>query len=130
MTEGRAAWNVVTSINDNEARNMGREKHMAHDERYDQADEFVEIVLGHWGSWDDDAVLATIAACRDPELRAELVAQSDPARRAMDTLFYLNYFPTRFTGEHLIYRQRHERRPLLSLPFGEADFVGIVLPDK
>ncbi|HJM74435.1 MAG TPA: LLM class flavin-dependent oxidoreductase [Dehalococcoidia bacterium] len=57
MTEGRAAWNVVTSINDNEARNMGREKHMAHDERYDQADEFVEIVLGHWGSWDDDAVL-------------------------------------------------------------------------
>ncbi len=80
--------------------------------------------------WDDDAVLATIAACRDPELRAELVAQSDPARRAMDTLFYLNYFPTRFTGEHLIYRQRHERRPLLSLPFGEADFVGIVLPDK
>jgi FMN-dependent oxidoreductase (nitrilotriacetate monooxygenase family) len=57
MTEGRAAWNVVTSVNDNEARNMGGERHMAHDERYDQADEFVEIVLGHWNSWDDDAVL-------------------------------------------------------------------------
>ena len=57
MTEGRAAWNVVTSVNDNEARNMGREQHLPHDERYDQADEFVEIVLGHWNSWDDDAVL-------------------------------------------------------------------------
>jgi len=57
MTEGRAAWNVVTSVNDNEARNMGGERHMAHDERYDQADEFVEIVLGHWNSWDDDAIV-------------------------------------------------------------------------
>ncbi|MDP6606366.1 MAG: LLM class flavin-dependent oxidoreductase [Dehalococcoidia bacterium] len=57
MTEGRAAWNVVTSVNDNEARNMGSEHHMAHDERYDQADEFMEVVLGHWDSWDDDAVL-------------------------------------------------------------------------
>ncbi len=57
MTEGRAAWNVVTSLNDNEARNMGRAQHLGHDERYDQADEFMEIVLGHWNSWDDDAVL-------------------------------------------------------------------------
>jgi FMN-dependent oxidoreductase (nitrilotriacetate monooxygenase family) len=44
-------------VNDNEARNMGSEHHMAHDERYDQADEFMEVVLGHWDSWDDDAVL-------------------------------------------------------------------------
>ncbi len=57
MTEGRAAWNVVTSLNDNEAKNMGRAQHLGHDERYDQADEFMEIVLGHWNSWDDDAVL-------------------------------------------------------------------------
>jgi FMN-dependent oxidoreductase (nitrilotriacetate monooxygenase family) len=57
MTKGRAAWNVVTSVNDNEARNMGRgEEHMQHDARYDRADEFMEIVLGHWDSWDDDAV--------------------------------------------------------------------------
>lgn len=57
MTKGRAAWNVVTSVNDNEARNMGREIHTAHDLRYDQADEFMEIVLGHWDSWDDDAIV-------------------------------------------------------------------------
>src|SRR4030088_2766039 len=38
MTEGRAGWNVVTSLNDGEARNMGREEVIAHDERYDRAD--------------------------------------------------------------------------------------------
>ena len=30
---------------------------MEHDLRYDRADEFLEIVLGHWDSWDDDAVV-------------------------------------------------------------------------
>lgn len=59
MTAGRAAWNVVTSVNDNEARNMGRGDHVIeHDTRYDRADEFMEIVLGHWDSWDDDAIVA------------------------------------------------------------------------
>ena len=59
MTEGRAAWNVVTSVNDNEARNMGRgDSVIEHDTRYDRADEFMEIVLGHWDSWDDDAIAA------------------------------------------------------------------------
>jgi FMN-dependent oxidoreductase (nitrilotriacetate monooxygenase family) len=57
MTKGRAAWNVVTSVNDNEARNMGRESHIDHDLRYDRADEFLEAVLGHWDSWDDDAIV-------------------------------------------------------------------------
>ena len=28
MTDGRAAWNVVTSVNDGEAQNMGREEHL------------------------------------------------------------------------------------------------------
>ncbi|MEM9683423.1 MAG: LLM class flavin-dependent oxidoreductase [Pseudomonadota bacterium] len=58
MTKGRAAWNVVTSVNDNEAKNMGRDGVIAHDTRYDRADEFLEVVLGHWDSWDDDAIVA------------------------------------------------------------------------
>jgi FMN-dependent oxidoreductase (nitrilotriacetate monooxygenase family) len=57
MTHGRAAWNVVTSLNDGEALNMGREGVMEHDLRYDRADEFMEVVLGHWASWADDALL-------------------------------------------------------------------------
>ena len=57
MTNGRAAWNVVTSLNDGEAQNMGREEVIGHDARYDRADEFMEIVLGHWDTWEDDAIV-------------------------------------------------------------------------
>lgn len=57
MTNGRAAWNVVTSVNDNEARNMGLDKVVDHDLRYDRADEMLEIVHGHWDTWEDDAIV-------------------------------------------------------------------------
>jgi FMN-dependent oxidoreductase (nitrilotriacetate monooxygenase family) len=57
MTEGRAAWNVVTSLNDGEALNMGRDEVLDHDLRYDKADEFMEVVLGHWDAWEDDAIV-------------------------------------------------------------------------
>ena len=57
MTKGRAAWNVVTSLNDGEAQNMGHEEVISHDARYDRADEFMEIVLGHWDTWEDDAIV-------------------------------------------------------------------------
>src|SRR6201986_3210235 len=57
MTNGRAAWNVVTSLNDGEAQNMGRDEVIGHDARYDRADEFMEIVLGHWDAWEDDAIV-------------------------------------------------------------------------
>ena len=57
MTNGRAAWNVVTSMNDGEALNMGTTSHREHDQRYDRADEFMEVVAGHWDAWDDDALV-------------------------------------------------------------------------
>ena len=57
MNGGRTAWNVVTSVNDNEARNMGLDQVIEHDTRYDRADDFVEAVLKHWDSWDEDAIV-------------------------------------------------------------------------
>lgn len=57
MSGGRAAWNVVTSMNDGEALNMGYDEHMEHDSRYDRADEFMDVVMGHWNAWDDDALV-------------------------------------------------------------------------
>jgi FMN-dependent oxidoreductase (nitrilotriacetate monooxygenase family) len=64
MTDGRAGWNVVTSVNDGEAHNMGKDEHLEHDFRYDRADEFMEVVLGHWDSWDDDALIMDKASGR------------------------------------------------------------------
>jgi FMN-dependent oxidoreductase (nitrilotriacetate monooxygenase family) len=56
LTRGRAAWNVVTSINHNESANYGEEL-MDHDLRYDRADEFLDVCIKLWSSWEDDAIL-------------------------------------------------------------------------
>jgi len=57
MTKGRAAWNVVTSLNDSEAANFGASAHLEHDLRYDRADEFLETVMGHWDTWEEGAMI-------------------------------------------------------------------------
>ncbi|MEU6642780.1 LLM class flavin-dependent oxidoreductase [Saccharomonospora sp. NPDC046836] len=57
LSGGRAAWNVVTSVNDSEAQNFGLESHLDHDERYDRAHEFLEAVSALWDSWEDDALI-------------------------------------------------------------------------
>lgn len=54
---GRAAWNIVTSQTDEEARNFGKERHLQHELRYERAKEFVEITQGLWDSWEEDALL-------------------------------------------------------------------------
>jgi FMN-dependent oxidoreductase (nitrilotriacetate monooxygenase family) len=62
LSGGRAAWNVVTSVNDGEAQNYGVEHHLDHDARYDRADEFLEATTGLWDSWEDDALVLDRAA--------------------------------------------------------------------
>ena len=57
LSGGRAAWNVVTSVNDSEAQNFGLDSHLGHDERYARADEFLDVVAGLWDTWEDDAIL-------------------------------------------------------------------------
>jgi len=55
ISGGRAGWNLVTSGQEAEAKNFGREKHYQHGERYRRAREFAQVVTGLWDSWDDDA---------------------------------------------------------------------------
>ena len=58
LTNGRIAWNIVTSVLDSAAKNLGLEKQIDHDQRYDRAQEFVDVAYKLWeGSWDDDAVV-------------------------------------------------------------------------
>ena len=57
LSGGRAAWNVVTSVNDSEAQNFGVETHLDHDQRYDRAEEFLEAVTALWRSWEPDALV-------------------------------------------------------------------------
>ena len=58
LTKGRIGWNIVTGYLDSAARGMGFDAQMVHDDRYDLADEYMQVVYALWeGSWDDDAVL-------------------------------------------------------------------------
>lgn len=63
LTDGRIGWNIVTSALDSAARNLGLERQVPHDERYEIADEFMEVVYKLWeASWDDDAVVHDVGA--------------------------------------------------------------------
>jgi FMN-dependent oxidoreductase (nitrilotriacetate monooxygenase family) len=56
LTRGRAAWNVVTALNHNQAANHG-EEFLPTDERYDRAHEFIEVCRKLWDSWEPDALV-------------------------------------------------------------------------
>ncbi|HJU16542.1 MAG TPA: LLM class flavin-dependent oxidoreductase [Stellaceae bacterium] len=58
LSQGRAAWNVVTSSAPKAALNFSRERHMEHELRYAVANEFVDVVKGLWDCWDEDAIVA------------------------------------------------------------------------
>lgn len=63
LTGGRVGWNVVTGYLDSAARAMGQPQQLPHDERYDRADEYLDVLYQLWeGSWEDGAVRRDKAA--------------------------------------------------------------------
>jgi FMN-dependent oxidoreductase (nitrilotriacetate monooxygenase family) len=57
LTKGRIGWNIVSSVSDAEARNFGHDEIPEHDQRYELADEYMELCHALWNSWDDDALV-------------------------------------------------------------------------
>lgn len=63
LTGGRIGWNIVTGYLDSAARAMGLDRQMAHDDRYDMADEFMAVAYRLWEeSWATGAVKRDRAA--------------------------------------------------------------------
>jgi FMN-dependent oxidoreductase (nitrilotriacetate monooxygenase family) len=63
LTGGRIGWNIVTGYLESAARAIGMQALAAHNDRYDLADEYMQVVYKLWeGSWADDAVRADKAA--------------------------------------------------------------------
>ncbi len=64
LSRGRVGWNIVTGYLDSAAKAMGLSEQAEHDRRYDQADEYLQVLYKLWeGSWEDDAVVND-PACR------------------------------------------------------------------
>ena len=57
LSSGRAAWNIVTSFQEAEARNFGRNDQLSREQRYDRADEFMQVACKLWDSWQDGALI-------------------------------------------------------------------------
>ncbi len=71
LTAGRVGWNIVTSYLNSGALNVGLDGQVSHDDRYDIADEYLEVAYKLWeGSWEDDAVV----------MDREIGVYTDPAR--------------------------------------------------
>ncbi len=101
LTRGRIGWNIVTGYLDSAARAMGQDRQLAHDDRYDVADDFMRAVYGLWeGSWAEGAVLRDKESGRfaDPALvrtvrhegryhRMEAVHLCEPSPQRTPVLF-------------------------------------------
>jgi len=57
LTKGRFGWNIVSGYLDSAARNFGLDQQTKHDDRYELAEEYMEVCYKLWEhSWEDDAV--------------------------------------------------------------------------
>ena len=111
LSGGRAGWNLVTSGQENEARNFSREKHYEHGERYERAREFARVVLGLWDSWDDDAFV------RDKETGQFFQP---------DTLHQLNHQGEYFSVRGPLNMPRcPQGRPVIVQAGGSDDMIGV-----
>jgi len=60
LSGGRIGWNIVTTSEKESAQNFGMDDLPPVAERYDRADEFVEVVSKLWDSWEAGAVIADV----------------------------------------------------------------------
>src|ERR1700689_5328297 len=52
LSGGRVGWNSVATQNPTVARVFGLSEHPGHEDRYERADEFIDIVIRLWESWE------------------------------------------------------------------------------
>src|SRR6266481_4233232 len=57
ISNGRAAWNIVTSWLATAARNFGGAGQVSQTDRYARGEDFMAVVKALWDSWADDAVV-------------------------------------------------------------------------
>ena len=116
LTGGRIGWNIVTGYLDSAARAVGLAQQPAHDDRYDLADEYMQLVYQLWQhSWDDDAVRADRAAAvyTDPakvravhhhgkQYQVDAMHLAEPSPQRTPVLYQAGSSPRgrRFAAEH------------------------------
>lgn len=128
LTGGRIGWNIVTGYLDSAARAVGRDAQTGHDQRYDQADEYLDVLYKLWeGSWDDDAVIRDRARRiyadpakvrkiihRGPHYQLEGYHLSEPSPQRTPVLFQAGT-----SGRGQLFAARHAECVFISAPTPE-----------
>ncbi len=57
ISKGRACWNIVTTSYPGDSINFGKAEHAARPDRYERAEEFLDVCKGLWDSWAGDAFI-------------------------------------------------------------------------
>jgi long-chain alkane monooxygenase len=128
LSRGRIAWNVVTSYKREEALNFGYQELLDHDQRYDRADEYLELCAQLSASWEPDAVVM------DPRTNTF----ADPARvRTIDFegTYYrsrgpLNATPSPQRRPVILQAGTSERGQAFAARHAEAIIVGRETPEE
>jgi N-acetyl-S-(2-succino)cysteine monooxygenase len=64
LSGGRCGWNLVTGGVRDDALHFNLQTHIAHPDRYEMAEEFADVCLGLWDSFEDDAIVRDKASGR------------------------------------------------------------------
>jgi len=116
LTKGRVAWNVVTGYLESSARSFGQDGLPPHDQRYDIADEYLEVCYRLWeSSWEASAIVKNRSTGRyaDPSkvhsinfvgkyFRVQGVHLSEPSPQRTPLLFQAGSSPRgrQFASQH------------------------------
>ncbi|GGO39135.1 N5,N10-methylene tetrahydromethanopterin reductase [Gemmobacter aquaticus] len=125
LTDGRIGWNIVTGYLDSAARAVGRSDQIRHDLRYDQADEYLEVLYKLWeGSWEEGAVRGDRASrvYADPArihpvhhhgqfYQVDGYHLSEPSRQRTPVLFQAGT-----SGRGQVFAARHAECVFISVP--------------
>ncbi len=101
LTGGRIAWNIVTGFLASAARGVGLETIQKHDDRYDVAEEYMDVLYQLWeSSWEDDAVIRDVASGiytrpdrvhrvthRGKHFKLDAIALTEPSPQRTPTLY-------------------------------------------
>jgi FMN-dependent oxidoreductase (nitrilotriacetate monooxygenase family) len=119
LSDGRAGWNIVTTVEPAAAGNFGDQPHPPAADRYERAGEYVEVVLKLWDAWEDGAAIMSRATGQwaDP-------ARLHPPRHRGERFDVASYLPfPRSPQGHPFLTQAGSSGPGIALAARYADAV-------
>ncbi len=131
LTKGRVGWNIVTSYLESGSKNLGLKTQVNHDNRYDIADEYLEVLYKLWeGSWEEGSVLRD----RENGIFADHKKCIQFSTRVNTLLYPASTFVNHHRNEHLYFIKRghlHVARSLrVKMPSAYSSQRRLKLPLK